>query len=145
MESECGRFARKSPLKNYACMRKGIGVGSHINLSPGYHPDNTEGENIYCGVSRNSRNASPYQCFKKGFKIGKNIQYGKKQYRYRENFDFGVDTDGVDMSAIYTILIAVVIGLVTFGIVISLNMHWFWSILVGFTASMLFLYFCNCD
>lgn len=141
--SECGRYAKKSNQKNYTCMRRGIGVGSHIKLSSDYRPDDeNEFSNIYCGTKKTSKNASPYKCFKKGFKLGKNIQYGKRQYKMRENFS---ETFNKNISSIYIIIISIVIALAAFGLLTLMSMYWLWALIIGFAAGTLFLYYCNCE
>lgn len=141
--SECGKYAKKSTQNNYMCMKRGIGVGSHLKLPPGYHPDDSENE-IYCGTQLLKReNPSPYDCLKKGIELGKKIQYGKKQYKMRENFSTFFDYEY--KSSIYTLIIALIIGLVTFGLFLSINIYWMWAIIISAAASIIFLYYCNCS
>lgn len=151
--SDCGRYAKKSPQKNYSCMRKGVGVGSHIKLPQGYTPRDESENKIYCGFARRDKNSSPYSCFKKGFALGKKIQYGNKKYKMKEDFTAADDLqEWVDkpygqpksIFSTYTLFIAIFVGFITFGLFIALEIYWLWAVIIGIASSSLFLYFCNC-
>jgi hypothetical protein len=82
-------------------MRKGIGVGKNIKLPRGYRPESRDPrKNFYCGESSRApsgkQKGNPFECFRKGFGIGKQLQYGRKKYRSRE--DFGEDRKNFEES-----------------------------------------------
>lgn len=150
--------AKKSPSRNYACLQKGIGVGSNVHLTHRVERRNPR-ENLFCGMGRTgplarSRSAEalappsgkkrgdPYNCFKKGFHIGKVKQGVRRGYRVKE----GIDGDVVISHETTILVIAVVIGLVVFGLLYITQMHWAWALLVGAVMAVLFWYFCRfCD
>lgn len=148
---DCTKYAKKSHQNNYACLKKGIDMGNHTPLPPDYRPtvsnlndisDEANCDNPATAVRSNKGSEGPYECFKKGFVIGKNIQYGKKKFRTIENFD---ESHINDMS-IYTLFIAIFIGLMTFGgLFIVIEVYWLWALIIGIATSSLFLYFLDIE
>jgi len=141
----CGRSAPSSPSRNYECMRKGIGVGRNVKLSRGYVPERIDPrEDLYCGEKRapsGKHKGDPLECFRKGFGIGKKLQYGKRRYRGRENFD-EEDFFAIVEHNSRTLLLAFLVMLIVFGLLFVVEVYWAWTLLIGFIAGALFWYFC---
>jgi hypothetical protein len=119
-------------------MRKGVGVGKNIKLSRDYIPETVDPRGgMYCGKMRSPSGKSkgnPFECFKKGFSIGRKLQYGNKKYRVRENFD-------ADDEITYSrIIIALFIILIVFGLLLLVNIYWIWALIIGFVAGTMFWY-----
>jgi hypothetical protein len=125
-------------------MRKGIGVGRNVELPRGYAPERIDPrEDLYCGERRTpsgKHKGDPLECFRKGFGIGKTLQYGKRRYRGRENFDeegfFTVEHNS------RTLLLAFLVMLIVFGLLFVVEVYWAWALLIGFIAGALFWRFC---
>jgi hypothetical protein len=115
-------------------MRKGVGVGRNVKLPHGYVPEHADPrEDMYCGVRRRApsgkHKGNPLGCFRKGFGIGKKIQYGW------ENF---ADIDHNSRS----LLLAFLVMLIVFGLLFVVEVYWAWSLLIGVIAGALFWHFC---
>jgi hypothetical protein len=142
----CGRSAPSSPSRNYECMRKGIGVGRNVELPRGYVPERIDPrEDLYCGEKRRAppgkHKGDPLECFRKGFGIGKTLQYGKRRYRGRENFDEEGFFTIVENNS-RTLLLAFLVMLIVFGLLFVVEVYWAWALLIGFIAGALFWRFC---
>lgn len=141
----CGRSAPSSPSRNYECMRKGVGVGRNVKLPRGYVPENVDPrEDLYCGEKRRTpsgkHKGAPLACFRKGFGIGKKLQYGGRKYRTKENFDGELFVIMEHNSR--TLLLAFLVMLIVFGLLFVVEVFWAWSLLISFIAGALFWYFC---
>ncbi len=144
--SYCGKSAPSSPSRNYECMRKGVGVGRNVKLPGGYTPERDDPrENAYCGEQSRSpsgmHRGDPLDCFRKGFGMGKKLQYGRRKYNTRENFD-------EDIMFLYKynsklLLLSFLVMLIVFGLLFVVEIYWAWSLLIGFIAGVLFWYFCS--
>lgn len=128
----CGKSVPSSPSRNYECMRKGIGVGRNVKLPRGYVPEHiNQRHNLYCGkkkrVPSSKQKGYPFECFRKGFSIGKQLQYNTK-YRGRENFDkenfFAVENNS------RTLLLAFLIMIIVFGLLFVIEVYWAWSLFI---------------
>lgn len=135
----CGKHKiRDVPMgTNYECMRKGVGVGSRVKLPRGYIPESRDPrKSLYCGDKSRApygkHRGSPYECFQKGFGIGKKLQVGRRG-RYRGGYEFDWNNE----------LIAVIVGLVMFGLLWLLDVQMIWSIIAGAIIAVIFYYFCS--
>lgn len=146
MSSICGRSSPSSPSRNYACMRKGVGVGKNVVKLPlGYVPERDPLENMYCGTRHtpsDKQQGNPLGCFRKGFGIGKRIQYDQRRYRTRENFD-EEDLVAIADHNSRVSLLAFFVLLSVFGLLFLVDVYWAWALLIGVVASALFWYFCT--
>lgn len=142
----CGRSAPSSPSRNYECMRKGIGVGRNVKILRGYVPEHVDPrKDLYCGEKRRTpsgkHKGDPFECFRKGFGIGKKLQYDRRMYRGRENFD-EEDFFAIIEHNSRTLLLAFLVILIVFGLLFVVEIYWAWSLLISFIAGALFWYFC---
>ena len=142
---EAARAQRPSPSRNYACMRKGVGVGRNVKLPRGYVPERVDPrEDMYCGERRRApsgkHKGDPLGCFRKGFGIGKKLQYGRRRYRTRENFA-DEDLFAIEHNS-RSLLLAFLVMLIVFGLLFVVEVYWAWSLLIGVIAGALFWYFC---
>jgi len=121
-------------------MKKGVGVGIRAKLSKNYIPEQKDlRRDLYCGNKQaplGKYKGDPLECFKKGFGIGKKLQYGKQQYI--DSFD----EEHVEQQNTRTLILAFLVMLIVFGLLFMVDIYWAWSLLVGFIAGTMFWYFC---
>ena len=121
-------------------------MGRNAKLLRGYVPERIDPrEDLYCGEKRNpssgKHRGDPLECFRKGFGIGKKLQYGRRRYRVRENFDDD-DFCAIIEHNSRTLILAFLVMLIVFGLLFVVEVYWAWSLLIGFIAGALFWYFC---
>jgi len=126
-------------------MRKGIGVGRNAQLPRGYVPERVDPrEDLYCGERRRAPSGKykgdPLECFRKGFGIGKKLQY--RRYKGCENFDDEEDFFAIMEHNSRSLLLAFLVILIVFGLLFVMEVYWAWSLLIGLIAGALFWYFC---